>query len=191
MAARSNRRRNARTGTSRREGPSQGWIVVVAGIAVVAAGVFAFDYVRDKLGGAAGPPAAQSAPARKPVPPPKKPSTAPPEKDYGFYDMLPNSEVPVPDDSGAARPDKKPAPVEMPGTYVLHAGAFSTYADADRMKARLALLGIKSSIQAVEVDGRTLQRVRIGPIEDLAELNRVRTRLRAAEIEVIVNRAGE
>lgn len=79
----------------------------------------------------------------------------------------------------------------MPGAYVLHAGSYGSFAEADKVKAQLALLGISSQIQKITVDERQYHRVRIGPIEDLGELNRTRKRLRDARIDVLVIRVGE
>ena len=78
-----------------------------------------------------------------------------------------------------------------PGLYVLQAGSFSRYEDADRRRAELALQGIESSIQRVTIDDRTYHRVRIGPIDDLDELNMLRSRLRAARIDVLRIRLGD
>jgi cell division protein FtsN len=41
------------------------------------------------------------------------------------------------------------------------------------------------------VDEDVWHRVRIGPITDLAELNRLRARLRAADLDALVIRVGE
>ena len=85
------------------------------------------------------------------------------------------------DDNG----EDQPVAVVEPGRYVLQAGSFSTYDDADRRRAELALHGIESRIQRVTIDGATYHRVRIGPTSDLDELNMLRSRLRAANIDVM------
>jgi cell division protein FtsN len=59
------------------------------------------------------------------------------------------------------------------------------------VRAQLALQGIESRVQRVSVDADTWHRVRVGPISDLEELNRVRTRLREAEMDVLVIRVGD
>lgn len=105
--------------------------------------------------------------------------------------MLPDAEVVIPQDGVKAQPDTSPALVTIPGVYVLQAGSFATFAEADRMKARLALLGIRSQIQNISVDGRNYHRVRIEPIEDLDLLNRTRQRLRNAKIDALLIRVGE
>ncbi|HKE44877.1 MAG TPA: SPOR domain-containing protein [Steroidobacteraceae bacterium] len=110
---------------------------------------------------------------------------------YDFYQMLPKFEVVVPEREKAEAADAKPAPIERPGAYVLQAGSYRNYADADRVRAQLALLGVESKVQKVSVDNDTWHRVRIGPIEDLKELNRTRDRLRQADIDALVIRVGD
>lgn len=111
--------------------------------------------------------------------------------DYTFYDRLKNFEVVIPERDKDVRPDLKPAPETRPGTYVLQAGSYRNPADADRVRAQLALQGVESKVQKVTVDADTWHRVRIGPITDLDELNRVRTRLRQAEVDALVIRVGD
>ena len=115
----------------------------------------------------------------------------PREKRFTFYDMLPNFEVIIPEQEPNVAADDAPQAVIEPGIYVLQAGSFSEYADADRRRAQLALQGIESKIQRVTIDDRTYHRVRIGPIDDLDELNLLRSRLRAAQIDVLRIRLGD
>ena len=77
------------------------------------------------------------------------------------------------------------------GTYVLQAGSFQNYADADRRRATLALQGIESQIQRVTIDQDTWHRVRVGPYSELNEVNRLRQQLRDGQIEVMVIRLSE
>jgi cell division protein FtsN len=104
---------------------------------------------------------------------------------FTFYDILPNFEVITPDEEPATAPDTIPRAVVEPGLYVLQAGSFSTHEDADRRRAELGLHGIESHIQRVKVNDRDYHRVYIGPTEDLDELNMLRSRLRAAQIDVL------
>lgn len=110
----------------------------------------------------------------------------PADKRFTFYDILPNFEVTTPEAEVAAeRQDTEPQAIEEPGVYVLQAGSFSTNADADRRRAELALHGIESHIQRVKVNDRNYHRVYIGPTDDLDDLNLLRSRLRAAKIDVL------
>ena len=111
-------------------------------------------------------------------------STAP---HYDFYKMLPSFQVVIPGQDRDVKSGNESAPVQQPGSYILQVGSFPTYADADKLKANLALLGIESNIQSVQVNnGSTWNRVRIGPIKDLKELNAVREKLAAQRIEPLV-----
>ncbi len=112
-------------------------------------------------------------------------------KRFTFYDILPNFEVVTPDESPEVEADVALRAVEEPGLYILQAGSFSTSKDADRRRAELALHGIESRTQRVKVNDRNYHRVYIGPIEDLDELNLLRSRLRAAEIDVFRIRLGD
>ena len=81
--------------------------------------------------------------------------------------------------------DIEPQAVVEPGLYILQAGSFSTHTDADRRRAELALHGIESHVQRVKVNEKNYYRVNIGPTDDLGELNMMRSRLRAAQIDVL------
>ena len=105
--------------------------------------------------------------------------------------MLPSFEVIIPEDESDVSLDNQIAAVQQPGVYILQAGSFTRYADADRRKAQLALLGIESTIQRISIDDQTYHRVRIGPISNLEQLNQNREQLRQAEIEVLRIRVGD
>lgn len=110
---------------------------------------------------------------------------------FDFYEMLPNFEVIIPEQEPDVAADVEPRAVVDPGIYVLQAGSFTSYADADRRRAELAMQGIESNIQRVTIDDKVYHRVRIGPIDDLRELNILRSRLRAARIDVLRIRLGD
>ena len=113
------------------------------------------------------------------------------EDRFTFYEMLPNFEVIIPEEEPDVARDTEPRAVVEPGLYVLQAGSFSTSGDADRRRAELAMHGIESKIQRVTIDDKTYHRVRIGPTNDLDELNLLRSRLRAAQIDVLRIRLGD
>ena len=115
----------------------------------------------------------------------------PAEQRFDFYEMLPNFEVVIPEQDTNVSRDTQKAAVVQPGIYVLQAGSFTDFEDADRRRAQLALQGIESRIQRVTIDDKTYHRVRIGPTNDLDELNRLRNRLKAANIDVLRIRLGD
>jgi cell division protein FtsN len=116
---------------------------------------------------------------------------APAKPRFDFYNMLPNFEVVIPEQEPDVRVDATPQAIDKPGVYVLQAGSFGEFKDADRRRAVLALHGIESTIQRVSIDDKTYHRVRIGPISDLNQLNVLRSRLHQANIDVLRIRLGD
>ena len=111
---------------------------------------------------------------------------------YDFYQMLPNFEVVVPEkDKDVKRDLPSAAKIERPGIYVLQAGTYRKEADANRVRAQLALQGIEAKVQRVAVDADVWHRVRIGPISNLDELNKLRRQLQAADVDALVIRIGD
>ena len=114
------------------------------------------------------------------------------EPRFTFYDLLPNFEVVTQDaDEEPTASATAPQAVVEPGVYILQAGSFSTHEDADRRRAELGMQGIESHIQRVKINERNYHRVLIGPIDDLDELNVMRSRLRAAQIDVLRIRVSD
>ena len=115
-----------------------------------------------------------------------------PSEKYDFYEMLPNFEVVVPEkDKDVKRDLPAAAKIERPGVYVLQAGSYRNQADAKRVQKQLALQGVHAKVQRVAVDADVWHRVRIGPIRNLDEVNKVRKQLRAAEVDALVIRVGD
>jgi cell division protein FtsN len=115
-----------------------------------------------------------------------------PAEKYDFYEMLPNFEVVVPEKDKDVKRDLPPgAKIERPGVYVLQAGSYRAESDAERVRAQLALQGVQAKVQRVAVDTDVWHRVRIGPISNLDELNKVRRQLQAAEVDALVIRVGD
>ena len=108
---------------------------------------------------------------------------------FDFYTLLPELEVVVPDEAEGTkletpRPDQAPKPTS--GGYILQAGSFQRLQEADSLKAKLALLGVEADIQTVKVHRDTWHRVRIGPSDSLAQLNRIRARLRENNVDTLL-----
>ncbi len=107
---------------------------------------------------------------------------------YDFYSVLPEMEVVVPEAELKAAPARPADPAAAATRYVLQAGSFRNNADADALKARLILAGLRAQVQAVSVNGSNWYRVRIGPFNDLAALDAARTTLKSNGIEGIALR---
>ncbi|MEL7537158.1 MAG: SPOR domain-containing protein [Pseudomonadota bacterium] len=193
------KRRRARS-NQKKPAPLPGWIWMLAGLAMGLS--VAFAVYRYK------PPVAEPtvATAAKPAAKPATPAASvaaddqaaangnkPSEPDNGrfdFYEELPRYELIVPEVDIDVDRSAPAEPIDKPGVYEIQAGSFGRFADADRRRAEIALLGIESRVQPVTIDDRTYHRVRIGPINDTQKLNRLRTQLAAADIETATIRIG-
>ncbi len=99
---------------------------------------------------------------------------------FDFYTILPETEVRVPEWEPNTDNPNQPAASEKtpPIAYTLQVGSFQKYEEADRVKARLALLGIKAEIQRVVINGQDVWfRVRVGPLKAGQQLQNTRNRL--------------
>jgi cell division protein FtsN len=189
-------KRKRRRSTRRKKQQSYpGWLWMLFGLALGLSVAFAI-YVKDSRPvTVASAPAPQPASMQSALDDNDESAAAEPEERkeprFTFYDRLPNFEVIIPEQEPDVEVDAAPQAVLEPGLYVLQAGSFSAYNDADRRRAELALHGIESQIQRVTIDDKTYHRVRIGPTSDLNKLNMLRSRLRTAKIDVLRIRLGD
>ena len=98
---------------------------------------------------------------------------------FDFYRILPGQEETVTEQQlkqAAQAAAKAGAPSK--DTYFLQAGAFQNPADADNLKAKLALLGLEASVEPTNLpDKGVWYRVRLGPYSNVEEINRMRKQL--------------
>lgn len=133
-----------------------------------------------------------------------------PRPRFDYHSILPEMEVVVPNDEldkrppalppppgaepeeTAAAPEPAPAPEPQPAgpaavggtSYLLQVASFKNPADAERLKAKLALLGMTTSIQQVTINGKdTYHRVRVGPYNGKGAVNKARDKLAGEGLE--------
>ncbi|TRZ90802.1 MAG: SPOR domain-containing protein [Rhodocyclaceae bacterium] len=136
-----------------------------------------------------------------PAPLPGKPGDKAVDRQrFEFYGILegnkqpstPGTPVPTTATPGvtmAPAVDAKPAPSEI---FFLQVGAFQKAADADNLKAKLALTGLEASVQEVSVPEKgSMHRVRVGPFRDPEEMNRARTLLSQSGVQGTVIKQKE
>ncbi|MGI9264236.1 MAG: SPOR domain-containing protein [Gammaproteobacteria bacterium] len=107
--------------------------------------------------------------------------------EFDFYTILTETEELVPDETESRAAAPAIATPTGAETFHLQAGSFQKHADADRRKATLALLGVTAAIQKVTIkENETWFRVRVGPVGDLNEANRLRSKLEAEKIQTML-----
>ena len=72
--------------------------------------------------------------------------------------------------------------------YFVQAGAFRTPEDAEAQKAKLSMAGFQANITEREQSGRTVFRVRIGPVDKKEEADKAKEKLDAAGFETAIVR---
>ena len=122
---------------------------------------------------------------------------------FEFYKVLTDKQdATVPAQKGSEKPgaaENKPVPTQTvqaaekaaaKETYFLQAGAFSNADDADKLKARLAMLGMEASIQTVTIPDRGVwHRVRLGPYKGTDEMNKTLAALKQNGVNATPMRA--
>ncbi len=112
---------------------------------------------------------------------PEAPAKGEEKRRFDFYEILPGTDTPS---KGKGTESARVTPSETKETFYRQAGAFQALAEADNMKARLALLGVEATIQSNQAGDRgMLHRVRIGPFSRVEEVNRTRETLKQNGIE--------
>lgn len=75
-------------------------------------------------------------------------------------------------DTAMLKPTPPVKPAESTAKYFLQEGAYSNMEDAEKVKAKLALLGMVASIQPANIPDKGIwYRVRLGPYKNSAEMN--------------------
>jgi len=112
-----------------------------------------------------------------------KPAEKPEKQRFEFYDILQGKEAPATEQDVKASAAQKPG-AKSKDNYFLQAGSFQTEAEADNLKAKLALLGVEAVIQTANIPEKGVwHRVRVGPYTDIEELNRARGTLSKGGIQ--------
>jgi len=136
-----------------------------------------------------------------------KPTTAKPADEksakprFEFYKILPGSEEPVTEQQ-IKLAAKQPAPSAQSSQsaatnagkeiYFIQVGSFQNVADADNLKAKLALMGSEATIQPADLQDKGLwHRVRLGPYSKIEELEKVRATLQLNGVQSSLIRVRE
>lgn len=98
------------------------------------------------------------------------------DNQFDFYTILPETESTV-----TEQEVKESALTVKKDNYFLQIGAFQEESDANNMKVKLALQGIEAVIQTANIPEKGLwHRVRVGPLSDISQINKIRGELTTA-----------
>lgn len=132
----------------------------------------------------AEPPLLKPAPSPASAPVAASAASEQPKQHFEFYKVLTDKP-----DGATAKSVEKAVPVSAPKsaqvavagkeTFYVQAGSFPNADDAEKLKAKLALLGMEASVQSADIPNKgTYHRVRLGPLRGGDELNKTLTSLK-------------
>ena len=174
----------ARRKSSRSRFRKPGWLFLLVGIGIGVAGVMLWQISSHRSEGRSGlANLFANKPAEKPAK--KEPEPAkPPKPKFDFYTILPETETVLPERRAKAKTAK--AKPEEGVSYILQAGSFAGFEEADQMKAKLALSGLVAHIQKISIEGKgEYHRVRLGPYEKIEQLDATALQLQKMGIKPI------
>lgn len=97
---------------------------------------------------------------------------------FDFYRILPGREEPVTERQIREAAKKAGKSGTSRESYFVQAGSFQNPADADNLKAKIALLGLEANVEPADIAGKGVwYRVRLGPYTRIDEINRIRQQL--------------
>lgn len=120
----------------------------------------------------------------------KKPEQRPVLPQFDFYTILPEKEVIVPDYEINTRAREERVGQAKTANYILQAGSFREFKDADSLRAKLALMGIESKVEKAKVGNVVWNRVKMGPYAQMVSVTTIRDRLKGNGIDVLVIEVG-
>lgn len=104
-----------------------------------------------------------------------------PEDKLDFYTILPKAENTTAKKE-VAKTNTKAKPQTSKESYFLQIGSFKAEADADNLKAKLALQGFEAIVQTATIPEQgTWHRVRVGPLKNINAINKIRSDLLAKD----------
>ncbi len=181
--------------------PAPGWAWLLAGLLI---GLFiGFLIYLDKVVPVPEKETASHQTEAKPQIPQKQESSKVVEKQeneaprFSFYQELPRRVIDVP----ALEPETSPKviktetltpqttnkPQPTQSTYILQVGSFRSHKEADRLKARLAFMGLPAKTQPVTMNNNQKWiRVRVGPFPNFKQAEHIQARLKQNNIAAIL-----
>lgn len=192
MAQAAKKRKRRKTPTKAPEPSGSPWLMLVVGLVcgAVLSGLY-FGYKENEPGRFGS--GIRSLMENKPEPVSKVQSPepqSPPEDErevkLDFHDVLPNIDVVISESDIIEY--EEPVADRPEQDYVLQVGSYKDEADAESLKAKLALAGFEAVIQRVKIDKGTYFRVRMGPYQSMRKLQLDKKRLAKQGVDTLTLR---
>ncbi|MCX7096975.1 MAG: SPOR domain-containing protein [Methylococcales bacterium] len=116
---------------------------------------------------------------------------APKPPRFDFYTVLAKKEVVVAEHEIKTRTREERVGKAKETRYIMQAGSFQTFKEAEQLRKKLAALGMESKVQKAKVGKTNWYRVKMGPFTQTGSVNANRARLRQQGIDVIITETNE
>ncbi len=116
--------------------------------------------------------------APKKITKPKHQDVVPKDPEFNFYTILTEEEVVVPEYEINTRSREEKVGKQKKTKYLMQAGSFRNFVEADKLKAHLALLGIESRIEKATIGDTIWNRVRMGPFKSASNVAEIKKQLK-------------
>lgn len=176
----------ANGGTAQKQSKTIASMIIGMVIGVTIAGIVAWYMTQKNPASFKEPPVARNSEKSVSAPtvtPARRAPAADQTRQFEFYHVLTDkadgktSRSTPPPAKPSVPPSAKPADM---APYIIQAGSFQNPADAEKLKARLALAGFEATVQSVDLPGKGVwHRVRLGPYQGLTAANEAIANLKA------------
>lgn len=97
---------------------------------------------------------------------------------YDFYTILPETETIISDHEIGTRSREEKFGKGKKINYIIQAGSFRGFAEADKLRANLALMGVESKIEKAIIGNIIWNRVVMGPYSNSSKVSTIQKQLR-------------
>lgn len=105
----------------------------------------------------------------------------PPQPRFDFYEILKEQRIEVPD-----RSDEVIATIPSDTIYYLQAGSFRSAEDADRLRVKLILQNLETTVESATREGKTWHRVIVGPFTSRSKMASARSTLASSNLNPLL-----
>ncbi|MDD2767488.1 MAG: SPOR domain-containing protein [Methylococcus sp.] len=110
---------------------------------------------------------------------------------FAFYKILSEKEEIIPEaEIRTIKREEEQGTSPPGGGYIVQAGSYRSRADAEKMRVDLVKIKVKARLESVKIESVEWFRVKIGPYDNLADADRLRSILKKNGIDSVVQKTA-
>lgn len=131
--------------------------------------------------------ASQGSPSKKP----ENEAPTPHGPRFDFYTILPKAEIIIPEHEIKTRMREELNGKAHTSQYIIQAGSFREQKDADKLHNDLTTMNIASKIEKAKVGEVIWYRVKIGPSNQLSDIQTIKNRLKKSGMDAVITEVAK